>query len=160
MTTLAANPSGETPARATLVEDLLETAYELCKHDPQGALRLAQEALSGLAGQQQHQAAHAFLFIGKIYYQQAQLSEALSALENAYQQFKQAGDSFLTLESLLELGRVHRDLGHFEKAAKHFEYALILAQETNYPQGEVDAMNLQASVYNSQGKTAALIFLA
>jgi HD-GYP domain-containing protein (c-di-GMP phosphodiesterase class II)/tetratricopeptide (TPR) repeat protein len=157
MITLEASPSGETPARATLVEDLLETAYQLCKHDPQGALLLAQEALSSLEGHQNQQAAHTFLFIGKIYYQQAQLSEALSALENAYEQFKQAGDSFLTLESLLELGRVHRDLGHVEKAAESFEYALRLAQETNDPQGEVDAMNLQASVYNSQGKTATAL---
>jgi HD-GYP domain-containing protein (c-di-GMP phosphodiesterase class II)/Tfp pilus assembly protein PilF len=132
------------PTQNNLPEGLLETARE---PSPQGVTLIRVE----------DDPAQTFLLLGKSYYQQAQLNEALPALENAYHLFKQAGNSVSTLEALLELGRVHRDLGHFEKAAEHFEYALRLAQETNHPQSEVDAMNLQASVYNAQGKTATAL---
>lgn len=151
---LTLTPNAEL-ARNKVAEDLLETAHELCKHDPYGALQLAREALDSVTSTPL--AARVLLFIGKVNYQQAQLNEALPALEDAYQQFRLLGDSFSTLEALLELGRVHRDLGYFEKAAESFEYALRLAQDTNHPQSEVDAMNLQASVYNSQGKTATAL---
>jgi response regulator RpfG family c-di-GMP phosphodiesterase len=101
--------------------------------------------------------AQTFLLLGKSSYQQAHLNEALPALESAYHLFKKSGDSVSTLESLLALGRVQRDLGNFAKAAEHFEYALKLAQDVSHPQTEVEAMNLQASVHNAQGKTATAL---
>jgi response regulator RpfG family c-di-GMP phosphodiesterase len=141
----------------TTLPDVLSTQNNV----PEGLLETAREpkpSSQGIAlARVEDDPAQTFLLLGKSYYQQAQLSEALPALENAYRLFKQAGNSVETLECLLALGRVQRDLGNFAKAAEYFEYALKLAQDVSHPQAEVDAMNLQASVHNAQGKTATAL---
>jgi HD-GYP domain-containing protein (c-di-GMP phosphodiesterase class II)/predicted negative regulator of RcsB-dependent stress response len=132
------------------IQALLESAYLLRQDDPKKALDIAHQALQY---PETHLHGQLWLMIGQIYYQQASLDKALESLTHAYQTLEKH-QSILALEALLSLGRVRRELGHFEDAEHTLLQALEKSQESNDTSLEIDAMNLLASIYDVQGRTA------
>ena len=131
----------------------LSEAEEALKHDVAQTLSLAREALD--AAEEANEVAHAHLLIGKVEYKQGELKEALASLLEARHRSEE--DQVGLLECSLMLGRVYRDLGQFEQATLHLEAALQLTKETNDPEAEATALNLQASVFTEQGEYLAAL---
>ncbi len=134
---------------ARSVRELLSAAREVLEENPLEALSLAETALRDAST---HEAAQSRFIIGTATYRQGKLEEALPVLTEAKTRFSALGDLAGALEAALVLGRIHRDLGEFERAAEVFGAALTLATQTADPQAEADVLNLQAGVLSAQGE--------
>jgi HD-GYP domain-containing protein (c-di-GMP phosphodiesterase class II)/Tfp pilus assembly protein PilF len=131
-------------------QTVLESAFELSKTDPDKTLAIVTTAVKNTDPKL---AAETLLSMGRNYYQQNQLTQALTALNDALAYSKNS-DQELTIEILLSMGRTQRDLGNFDSAIQHLNQALEIAQKLKFFQGEVDALNLLATVFCFQGYIA------
>ena len=132
------------------VEAWLAEAEAVLEHDPARALALAYKVLE--VSPDTATEAQARLLMGTAEYKQNRPVEALEALLAARRTFPEDHKDLLRNE--LTLGRVYRGLGQFDAASESFERALSLAREADDPLSEVDALNLQASLFSSEGEYA------
>lgn len=96
-------------------------------------------------------AARALLGQGASEYRAGRPAEALPPLLEACQRLKSLQDTDALLDALLLCGRAERDLGQLENAGRHFQDALEMARTVKHKRSEVDALNLQAGLVDSQG---------
>jgi signal transduction histidine kinase len=87
-------------------------------------------------------------------YGQALLEEALELLERAEQQSKLEGSQPELAQTLIALGKVHRDLGEPTRALERLDQALELARSLSDRLLEADALNQRAGVQHSVGEYA------
>ncbi len=130
---------------------LLKSAFELCQGNPDKTFAAIQKSVSTLNPEL---AAQTTFLLGKTFYQQNHLSQALSALDKALEYCKKCQDKPLLLEIYLFLGQTLRDLGKFEEATKNLELSLELAKKLKSPEAEVEASILIATINYLQGQSS------
>ncbi len=139
------------PDRPEHVQVLLETAFDLCKDNPEQALSVAQEAVKNA---DPSLAAHTLYAVGKTYYERNQLTPALDSFNDALSYSHKTTSKPLSLEIYLSLGQTLRDLGRFDEAIENLEHSLKLAKKLKSPEAEVEASILLATIKYFQGQSS------